>query len=310
MRHRGRLLLVIGAAAVLVTLSLAGAAGSLPANPWTGIWDAGGGRILTLNQGGSSITGTSPRDCDRNPTGTVIKGNVTSPDGSKASFTYSGKPACPGEEGKFDAVMSADARSVKVTGVTQYGTGFTSTWTYIRGGTEPRTEAPTRISFLFTQGGRLPEGAPSFVVEMLTAGRGSARLINKREHGSRVTSELGRLDVRVVREARTAESPSAARRRVRLLLVERPGTKDRGYYLSEDGVTLRIPLVVASSTDDRCPSEASAPRLAELDLYDGRGNVRDALRLSVAGCRHQSLMFRGGLGYGRKSPVKVVIIEN
>jgi hypothetical protein len=52
---------------------------------------------------------------------------------------------CTGVGGTFTGSLATDARSVSGSGVTQYGTGFSFTWAYQGGGTEPRVvpAAPT-----------------------------------------------------------------------------------------------------------------------------------------------------------------------
>lgn len=129
---------------VLVVLSLgagAPAAQALPASPWTGRWDDGSGRVITLTQSGSQITGTQA--C---PSTTTLPGitltATASADNTSANFAYS-SAVCTGTGGTFTATMAADGLRVSGNGVTQFGTGFSFAWIYQAGGTEPRTPPPT-----------------------------------------------------------------------------------------------------------------------------------------------------------------------
>ncbi len=123
--------------------ALVGSAAALPADPWTGQWlFSGDGATSTLAQSGSAITGTSP--CPGTtmfPAGVTQTGTVSG-DGTTASFTYSGAPSCPGAGGTYQATMQPDARVIDVRGTTQFGTPFSTTFTYQGGGTEPR-ETPS-----------------------------------------------------------------------------------------------------------------------------------------------------------------------
>jgi hypothetical protein len=130
--------MMLAAGALGAGLAFVGPAGALPANPWTGQWVDGSGSPIVLSQSGSSITGTGRAACTGNPTGVAINGTASA-DNTAANFSYSGAPACPGEGGTFTGKMRPDGRVVDISGVTQFGTGFQTTWTYQGGGTEPRS---------------------------------------------------------------------------------------------------------------------------------------------------------------------------
>jgi uncharacterized protein (DUF2147 family) len=130
-------------AAGLIAVAVLGAAGpalALPANPWTGNWRTSQGDVVTLTQSGSQITGTSL--C---PSTTSLPGitytATASGDGSVATFAYM-SVVCTGVGGTFTGTMSADGKTVTGSGTTQYGTGFSFSWTYEGGGIEPRAAPP------------------------------------------------------------------------------------------------------------------------------------------------------------------------
>jgi hypothetical protein len=133
------LALLVFSASAQVSPARVGSAAALPADPWTGQWlNSIDGATITLAQSGSAITGTSP--CPGTtmfPAGVTQTGTVSG-DGTTASFTYSGAPSCPGAGGTYQATMQPDARVIDVRGTTQFGTPFSTTFTYQGGGTEPR----------------------------------------------------------------------------------------------------------------------------------------------------------------------------
>jgi hypothetical protein len=139
--RRDRILRLVALGLVAAAcLCLAGPAQALPANPWTGQWRGGDGGLMTLTQTGTQITGTAL--C---PGSTALPGitytATASPDGSTANFAYMSL-VCTGVGGTFTATLTADGLKANGSGVTQYGTGFSFTWTYEGGGTEPRTAPP------------------------------------------------------------------------------------------------------------------------------------------------------------------------
>lgn len=125
--------------AVALGLALAGPAAALPAAPWTGQWLGGSGELMTLAQSGTTITGSGP--CPGGTTPDVRFAGTASADGASASFTYS-STVCTGTGGTFTGTLTPDGVRVNGTGTTQFGTGFSFTWTYQRGGTEPRSAPP------------------------------------------------------------------------------------------------------------------------------------------------------------------------
>jgi hypothetical protein len=131
MRRLVRLVVVVLG---LGALAVPSGAAALPANPWTGTWLASDGTTTTLTQTGTQIMGTSP--CPGMTSGVILTATASA-DSATASFTY-GSTVCPGAGGTFTGTLSPDGRTVRGSGVTQYGTGFSFSWTYQGGGTEPR----------------------------------------------------------------------------------------------------------------------------------------------------------------------------
>lgn len=124
-------------AALVAGLAASAPAAALPANPWTGRWQ--GQDVMTLTQTGSQITGTGP--CP-GAAGSDVRFTATaSADDTTANFNYSSS-VCTGTGGTFTATLATTGLSVSGSGVTQFGTGFTLSWTYLGGGTEPRSTPP------------------------------------------------------------------------------------------------------------------------------------------------------------------------
>ncbi len=138
MRRFATLLLVT--LATVLALGRAGPALALPADPWTGTWQTNDGGVITVTQTGTQITGTQPCPGTATLPGITITGTASA-DSTKADFAYQ-STVCPGVGGTFTGTLATDARSVSGSGVTQFGTGFSFTWTYLSGGTEPRLVAP------------------------------------------------------------------------------------------------------------------------------------------------------------------------
>jgi len=134
---------VLAGVAVVVALGSAAPALALPANPWTGTWRTGSGELVTLTQTGSQITGTQLCTGTTTLPGITFDGTASA-DGTTASLTYS-SAVCTDVGGGFSGTMSADGKRIDGSGTTQYGTGFTFSWTYQGGGAEPR-ETPARTS--------------------------------------------------------------------------------------------------------------------------------------------------------------------
>lgn len=132
--------LVLATLATALALGPVGSAVALPADPWTGMWRTNDGEVVTLAQTGTQITGT--QTC---PGATTLPGitftATASADSTKADFAYQ-SAVCTGVGGTFSATLSTDARGISGSGVTQFGTGFSLSWTYLGGGTEPRVVAP------------------------------------------------------------------------------------------------------------------------------------------------------------------------
>lgn len=125
---------------LLVAAAIADSASALPTDPWTGRWLDGTGAIMTLTQSGSQITGSSPCPGSAVPNG-VTQTGTASTDNATANFTYS-STVCTGTGGTYTAKLSPDGKTASGSGVTQYGTGFSFSWTYQSGGTEPRVAPP------------------------------------------------------------------------------------------------------------------------------------------------------------------------
>lgn len=138
-RVRRLVWLVLAGLGIALSLGVANAS-ALPASPWTGTWQEPDGRLLTLTQSGTQITGGEPCEGSTTPGGITSTGTISA-DGATASITYAGV-ACPGSGGTLSATLSANGRRISGPGVTKNGTGFTFSWTYVSGGTEPR-ETPT-----------------------------------------------------------------------------------------------------------------------------------------------------------------------
>jgi hypothetical protein len=129
--------LVLGAA-LAVGLMTPAPAQALPVNPWTGRWDSGSG-VVTLTQIGSQISGSGP--CPGAAGSDVKYGASASGNGSTANFSYS-STVCTGTGGTFALTLDPTGQTARGSGVTQYGTGFSVTWTYLGGGNEPRSIPP------------------------------------------------------------------------------------------------------------------------------------------------------------------------
>ena len=126
-------LILVGVALLLGT---AGPAVALPANPWAGTWQTNDGGLVTMTQAGTQLSGTQPCPGTTSLPGVTFTGTASA-DSRTAQLAYS-SAVCTGVGGTFTATMAADARSLSGSGVTQYGTGFSLSWTYQGGGTEPR----------------------------------------------------------------------------------------------------------------------------------------------------------------------------
>ncbi len=127
---------ILAILATALALGQAGSALALPADPWTGTWRTNDGGIVTVTQSGTQITGTQPCPGTTTLPGITITGTASA-DSTTADFAYQ-SAVCTGTGGTFRGTLATDARSVSGSGVTQYGTGFAFTWTYLSGGTEPR----------------------------------------------------------------------------------------------------------------------------------------------------------------------------
>jgi hypothetical protein len=127
-------------ATVAVGLVATVPAAALPANPWTGRWQGQDAitNVITLTQTGSQISGTGP--CPGIP-GSVTYGATASADNTTANFAYMSSD-CPGVGGTFSGTLAASGQSIGGSGMTQNGTGFSFSWTYLGGGTEPRSTPP------------------------------------------------------------------------------------------------------------------------------------------------------------------------
>ena len=113
-------------------------ADALPANPWTGgRWQGQDltTNVITLTQTGSQISGTGP--CPGTTGSDVTYSATASADNTTASFAYTSS-VCTGVGGTFSGTLAASGLAVSGSGVTQFGTGFSFSWTYLGGGTEPR----------------------------------------------------------------------------------------------------------------------------------------------------------------------------
>jgi hypothetical protein len=113
-------------------------AAALPANPWTGRWQSGSD-VITLTQAGSQISGTGP--CPGTTNSAVNYSASASADSTTANFAYTSS-VCTGTGGTFSATLAANGQTVSGSGITQFGTGFSFSWTYVGGGTEPRSTPP------------------------------------------------------------------------------------------------------------------------------------------------------------------------
>jgi hypothetical protein len=129
------LFLLAALAAGLVAPALAAA---LPANPWTGRWQSGSD-VITLTQAGSQISGTGP--CPGTTNSAVTYSASASADNTTANFAYTSS-VCTGTGGTFTGTLAANGQTISGSGVTQFGTGFSFSWTYVGGGTEPRSTPP------------------------------------------------------------------------------------------------------------------------------------------------------------------------
>jgi hypothetical protein len=138
MRRSVRLILAV--IAVLAGATFAGPAAALPPSPWTGTWSDGSAAPIVLTQTGTQITGTQPCPGTATLPGVTISGSASA-DGTTANFTYA-STICTGTGGSFTGTMSADGRRVSGSGTTQFGTGFSFSWTYVTGGNEPRETPP------------------------------------------------------------------------------------------------------------------------------------------------------------------------
>jgi hypothetical protein len=139
----GRALTTALVAALLVP---APALAALPPDPWAGPWgSASEPEPFTITQTGETLATATPCPAGGpgagNATGVKQDGKVTSPDGAISEWTYTGKPDCPGVGGTFTAEMSADAKTVTIKGVSQFGTPFSNTWTFL--GERAPPPAPT-----------------------------------------------------------------------------------------------------------------------------------------------------------------------
>ena len=136
-----RRLALLALSALLATFALisASSAAALPPNPWTGQWLDNNNMLVTLTQSGSQITGTSFCPGGASPPGVTLTGTASA-DNTTANFSYQ-SAVCTGTGGTFTGTMNASGRRVDGSGVTQFGTGFSFSWTYQGGGNEPR-EAP------------------------------------------------------------------------------------------------------------------------------------------------------------------------
>ena len=133
---RHALLFLLAALATGLVAPALGAA--LPANPWTGRWQSGSD-VITLGQAGSQISGTGP--CPGTTNTAVTYSASASADNTTANFAYTSS-VCTGTGGTFTGTLAANGLSVSGSGVTQFGTGFSFSWTYVGGGTEPRSTPP------------------------------------------------------------------------------------------------------------------------------------------------------------------------
>ncbi len=121
---------------VAVALCVAAPAVALPANPWAGTWQTNDGSLVTMTQTGTQLSGTQPCPGTTSLPGITFTGTASA-DSKTAQLAYS-SAVCTGVGGTFTATLATDARSLSGSGVTQYGTGFSLSWTYQGGGTEPR----------------------------------------------------------------------------------------------------------------------------------------------------------------------------
>jgi uncharacterized protein (DUF2147 family) len=133
-KHLMRLVL-IGLAGV-AALAMAGTAAALPANPWTGTWQTNDGGIATITQTGTQISGTQLCPGTTSLPGITYSGTASA-DNRTANFSYQSS-VCTGVGGTFTGTLQNDGRRIEGSGVTQFGTGFSFSWTYQGGGTEPR----------------------------------------------------------------------------------------------------------------------------------------------------------------------------
>jgi hypothetical protein len=132
--------LIVAVIAVLAGVATAGPAAALPPSPWTGTWSDGSAAAIVLAQSGTQITGTQPCPGTTTLPGVTFSGTASA-DGTTANFTYASS-VCTGTGGAFTATMAADGRRVTGAGTTQFGTGFSFSWTYVTGGAEPRETPP------------------------------------------------------------------------------------------------------------------------------------------------------------------------
>lgn len=143
--------LLLAGIAVLLGVVLPGPAAALPPNPWTGTWNGGSAELITLTQTGTQITGTQSCPGTTTLPGITLTGTASA-DNTTATFTYASS-VCTGVGGTFTATMAATGRSVSGTGLTQFGTGFNFSWSYVSGGNEPRETAPPAPARALCPGG-------------------------------------------------------------------------------------------------------------------------------------------------------------
>jgi len=133
--------------ATAVALASAVPAAALPPTPWTGRWlypaaqTAGAGdQVATLTQTGSTVTGTFSWCGAGSWTGTVSADQTT---WTAEFFHPPSQPGCSSTgHGRFTVRMAPDGRSFSGSGVTDLGSDFTTSATYVGGGVEPRLTAP------------------------------------------------------------------------------------------------------------------------------------------------------------------------
>ncbi len=161
-----------------------------------------------------------------------------------------------------------------------------------------------RINFAVTQGGRRPKGLPGWVTDVVTAGTGTAVYSDS---PGLVDDLVEKLQARVVRSMDVAKpDPDTGVRIDEVRLVFGPFKSRAGTVFAPQRAQVVLKLV--ASDDPLCPEEDDGePRVAVLQLFDGRGKEPDKMRLEVDGCRHQTATFTGSIG--PNSAVKVVISE-